>query len=610
MSHEHACLHAKSTPADPVAHNFDRPTSWPLRQLSTRLHSPTAFSIALTAVVAIAGCRSTSTPETTARVAQNVTRGGDITASVRSEPASFNRHNGRDTTTNLVALLTQARLVRVNQVTQAVEPALAESWTTSGDGRTVTMALRQGVRFSDGRPFTSSDVVFSFDVTYDPKNHSVLADTVQALGKNLQVAAVDDHTVTITFPVPFAPGLRVLDVLPILPRHKLEAAARAGTFAKAWGLTTPLDEIAGLGPFVLSGYQPGQRMVFTRNPHYFAKSADGTQLPYLDRIVVDVIPDQSAELLRLESGQLDMMTSEISTDAYAPLKRAADQGRVKLLDLGVSRNAQALWFNLKPGAFAGDPRAGWIQRDELRRAIDLAVDRAAFADTVFLGAGVPVYGAETPANTVWRWAGTPVTPHDPAAAKQLLASIGLTDRNGDGMLEDANNQPARFTLITQKGRAELERAATVIREDMKKVGVTVDVALLDSSQVIDAFVVKRKYDAVYYNATKSDLDPGSNPDFWFSSGSAHPWNLQQPSPATEWEKQIDELMAKQIASRDDRERHQLYDEVQKIFIEHLPMIFFVAPRVYVAHSSRVFNLTPSVARPQLLWRPETVAVVH
>jgi len=610
MSHEHACLHAKSTPAVAVAHNFDRATSWPASQLFTRLHSPTAFSFALTAVLALAGCRAAPSPETTAPVAQNVTRGGEIVASVRSEPGSFNRHIGRDTTTNLVSLLTQARLVRVNQVTQVVEPALAESWTASDDGRRVTMKLRQGVQWSDGRPFTSADVVFSFDVTYDPKSNSQLIDSVQALGKNLQAAAVDEHTVTITFPVPFAPGVRILDVLPILPRHKREAAAKAGTFAKAWGLTTPLDEIAGLGPFVLSAYQPGQRLIFTRNPHYWRIAPDGTQLPYLDRIVVEVVTDQSAELLRLESGQLDMMTSEISPDAYAPLKRAADQGRVKLVDLGVSRNAQALWFNLKPGAFAGDPRAAWIQRDELRKAIDLAVDRAAFADTVFLGAGVPIFGAETPANKVWRWSGTPETPHDPAKAKELLASIGLTDRNGDGMLEDAANQPARFTLITQKGRAELERAATVIREDMKKVGVTVDVVLLDASQVIDAFYVKRKYDAVYYNATKSDLDPGANPDFWFSGGSAHPWNLQQPTPATEWEKRIDELMAKQIASRDDRERHELYDEVQRIFIEHLPMIYFVAPRVYVAHSARVINLEPSVARPQLLWRPETVAVVH
>jgi peptide/nickel transport system substrate-binding protein len=378
----------------------------------------------------------------------------------------------------------------------------------------------------------------------------VLGDTITAGGKALKVEATGEHAVAITFPEPFAPGIRILDSLPILPRHKLEGALKAGTLRKAWGLQTPVADVVGLGPFVISAYQPGQR-----------------------------------------------------------LKRAADAGRVKLLDLGVSRNADGLWMNLKPGAFAGDPRAAWLQRDELRRAISMAVDRQAFADTVFLGAGVPVYGAETPANKVWYWTGTPQTPHDPAAARQLLATIGLTDRDGNGTLEDAAGHPAQFTLITQKGRASLERAATVIREEMKKIGVVVDVVTLDSSQVVQRFLAGQ-YDAVYYNATKTDLDPGTNQDFWLSSGSAHPWNVEQKTPATEWERQIDELMVRQIASRDEAERKRLYDEVQKIFCEHLPMVFFVAPRIYAASSARVLNVTPSDARPQLLWRPEVVAVAH
>src|SRR5206468_7268344 len=121
-----------------------------------------------------------------------------------------------------------------------------------------------------------------------------------------------------TYPQPSGRGVRLLDRLPMRPRHKREPAWKAGTFSRAWGLTTPLSELAGLGPFMLSGYQPGQRLVFSRNPHYDERAADGTQLPYLDRIVVEVIPDQSAELLRLESGEIDMMTSEISPDAFAP----------------------------------------------------------------------------------------------------------------------------------------------------------------------------------------------------------------------------------------------------------------------------------------------------
>ena len=536
-------------------------------------------------------------------------RGGELLVSVRTDPRSFNRHAARDSTTNLVSHLTQANLVRINQTTQAVEPDLAEGWQTADAGRRVRMTLKRDLVFSDGQPFTADDVVFAFQAVYDERSSSALADSLKAAGKKLEVAALDRYTVMITFPVPFAPGVRILANLPILPRHRLVAALEAGTFVTAWGLDTPPKELVGLGPFVLREYAPGQRLVFERNVRYFGRAADGTALPYLDRIVLDIIPDQSAELLRLESGQLDMMASEVSPDGYAPLKRAAEEGRVKLLDLGVSHNADGLWFNLKPGAFAGDPRADWLQRDELRRAISLAVDRQAFADTVFLGAGVPVYGPETPANARWYWAGIPQTAHDPAGAKQLLASIGLRDRDGDGRLEDARNQPARFALLTQKGRPNFERAAAVVRDELEKIGITVDVVALEGSTVIDRSL-KAKYDAVYFNADKTDLDPGTNPDFWFSSGSAHPWNVEQQTPATDWERRIDELMTLQIASTDESDRRRLYDEVQRIFAEHVPIVYFVAPRIYVAHSARVTNLVPTESRPQLLWRPDTIAVTH
>src|SRR6185503_8722397 len=526
-------------------------------------------ALAFSVLGASAACRS-STPPASGTTSAAPRRGGELLISARTEPRSFNRHVARDSTTNMVASLMNARLVRINKVTDAVEPWLAESWELGDEGRRVTMKLRQGVVFSDGQPFTADDVVFAFRTVYDERAGSVIADGLSPGGKKLQVSASDPHTVVITFPEPFAPGLRILEDLPMLPRHRLAAALDGGTFLKA---------------------------------------ADGTALPYLDRVVLEIIPDQSAELLRLESGQLDIISSEISPDAYAPLKRAADQGRVKLLDLGVSHNADGLWFNLKPGAFAGDARAAWLQRDELRHAISMAVDRKVFADTVFLGAGVPIVGAETPANKKWYWAGTKEPAHDPAGARQMLASIGLSDRNGDGTMEDAKNQPVRFTLLTQKGRANLERAAAVIRDELKKIGVGVDIAALDGATLIEQFQSGR-YEAVYFNADKTDLDPGSNPDFWFSSGSAHPWNIEQKTPATEWERTIDDLMRRQIGSQDEAERKRLYDDVQRIFIEHQPIVYFVAPRIYVAHSARVTNVVPTESRPQLLWRPEVVAVAH
>ena len=554
------------------------------------------------------GCGPAPADRPPATAAQGIPRGGDLRVAVRTEPQSFNWYTRHDGSTYIVAALTQARLFQVNRATQEVEPWLAEGSTRSADGLQYTIKLRPNIVFTDGHPFTSEDVVFSFAAAYNERAGSILADAMKIAGKPLHVAAVDPLTVIVTFPMAFAPGLVLLDNMPILPKHKLQASLDAGTFGSAWGLGTPVAEIAGLGPFVLAEYVPGQRTVFARNPKYFRKDAAGVPLPYLDRVIVEVVPDQNAQLLQLDAGGLDMTGSEVRPEDYAPLKRAADAGRVQLLDLGVASDPDSFWINLRPGAFAGDPRAGWMQRDELRQAISLAVDRQAFADTVYLGAGVPVFGPLTPANKKWYSADLPHTPHDPAGAKTLLASIGLTDRNGDSVLDDPHNQPARFVLLTQKGQTALERGAAVIRDELKKIGLLVDVVPLEGNALVQRFLSGQPYDAIYFQFGMTNPDPALSLDFWLSSGDSRVWNLAQKVPATDWERQIDELMAKQITATAEAERKRLFDQVQRVFAAHLPVVHFVAPKIFVAASSRTTNLTPAVTRPQFLWAAETIAV--
>ena len=535
-----------------------------------------------------------------------VSRGGSLVVSARTEPRTFNRLTSREATTDLVASLMQAKLVRINRVTDDLEPWLAESWTRADTGLSYTLKLRPGVTFSDGHPLTADDVVFSLEAVYAVP---LAADALEIGGKKLTLTAPDPLTLVLTFPVRYAPGLRILDNLWVLPRHRLEAALKNHTLASAWSLSTPPADIAGLGPFVLSEYSPGQRLVFARNPRYWRKDAAGTQLPYLDRLTIEVVPEESTELLRLTSGATDVTVSEVPAEAYATVKRAADEGKLQLYDLGVGYDSDAFWLNLRPGAFAGDKRAAWLQRDELRRAISMAVDRQLFADTVFLGAALPVYGPITPANKKWFSPDVPHPPHDPAGARALLASIGLTDRNGDGMLEDAAGTPVRFTLVTQKGRPRLERGVSVIRDELKKIGIAVDPVTLDATAVIEQ-IMSGKFEAIYYSAYLTGTDPASSPDFWLSSGSTHLWNIGQKTPATEWEGQIDGLMARQMQSADEAERSRLFNDVQQIFASHMPAVYFVAPRMFAAASRRVANVTPAVQRPQLLWSADTVAVAH
>ena len=103
-------------------------------------------------------------------------------------------------------------------------------------------------------------------------------------------------------------------------------------------------------------------------------------------------------------------------------------------------------------------------------------------------------------------------------------------------------------------------------------------------------------------------DPGLQLEYWLSGGGFHIWDLGQKAAATPWEKEIDGLMAKQTATFDEAERKKIFDDVQKIFAEHLPVINFAAPRIFVPASSRVTGLKPAVLRPQLLWSPDTLAV--
>lgn len=578
-----------------------------LARIVPRFIASAAFSAVL-AVAPACGPGRGDTPSTRPPSRKSApARGGAIVASLRTDPGSFNRLVANDRTSDLVSSLTQAKLVRINKATQQVEPWLAERWTADAAGRRYTLHLRQGVLFSDGAPFTADDVVFSFAAAYDKQTDSVLADAMTVDGQPLQVTAIDPQTVAIAFPVPFGPGVRILDNLPILPKHRLDAALKGGTFAKTWGTSTPPSEIAGLGPFVLKEYAPGQRIVFDRNPHYWRSSPDGVALPYLDRITIELIPDQNAEMLRLDAGQIDVMNEEVTAEAYASMKQAADQGRVQLVDVGAAFQADSFWFNLKAGAYGPDPRAAWLQREELRHAISLAVDRKLFADTVFFGAADPVYGPVTPSNKAWYWTGTPATPHDPARARTLLASIGLSDRDGDGTLDDADGRAARFSILVQKGRPRLERGAAVIRDELKKVGLVADVVALEGNTVVQR-ILSGQYDAVYFAPTFTDTDPAVTLDFWLSRGSFHLWNPSQPKPATDWERRIDELMSRQSASTDPAERKRLFDDVQQIFVEHDPVLYFVARHIYVAVSSRVAAMRPAVDIFPVMWAADEIAV--
>jgi peptide/nickel transport system substrate-binding protein len=565
------------------------------------------LAIAVPAVLALAGyaCSGTTTGSDRSD-SLTVQNGGRIVSTYRSEPKSFNRYVKSTSADEVVSRLINATLVRVDRKTGKVEPRLARSWTTSPDGLTWTFALEPAVTFADGTPFTSADVMFSFQALYDPKVHSDLAASLMIAGKPMTVRALDTHTVAIVFPSPYAPGISLLDSLPILPAHKLKRALEAGTFLDAWSVTAPLADITGLGPFVIREFIPGQRLVFARNPRFWIRDASGRALPYLDEIELQFTPDQNTEVLRLEAGETDLMTDRVRFEDLAALRDLATKGRITLHDAGVSISPDALWFNLDPAAKSARDRP-WLQREEFRHAIDLAVNRSKIVNTVFLGQAVEVAGPITPGHAEWFLPELPRPAFDPVQASKRLAAIGLVDRNGDGFVDDEKGRTASFSVMTIAGNSVRQRSFSLIQAHLREIGLKVEEAPLDGQSLFQRWDTG-DYDAIYFAIESDAFDPGRNLEFWMSSGPYHLWHPKETTPSTPWEGRLDALMTQQSSTMDAAQRRQLFADAQRLLAEHAPALYFAAPKVTVASSARLQGISASVLMPPVFWNAEVLHV--
>lgn len=531
--------------------------------------------------------------------------GGTLRATYQTEPTNFLRIVGVPTAPNhMISVLTQATLVRSNAAGE-LEPRLAQTWTASPDGLTWTINLRPGAKFSDGSPVTSADVVFSIRAALDERLGSASGADLKVNGQAISARALDAQRVVIVMPAPFGPGLSMLENLPVLPQHKLEAALAAGNLASVWATSVAPTEVVGAGPFVIKEYQPGQRILFGRNPHFFGRDEAGTQLPYVDEIDMAIVPEANTELLRLQAGETDIVTDRANPDDLALLRQGEAERRVQLTDAGPSIDVTTFWFNLRPGAKSVATRS-WLAAPEFRRALSHAVNRQAIVDTVYLGQAVPAHGPVTAGHGQWHVPDLPITEFDQSRARTLLTSIGLTDRNGDGVLEDAANQPVRFSVITRSGQPDREKTMAVVQEHLRQVGVVLDVIGLQQPEIISRYT-SGDFDAIYFGGRSLSREP--NMSFWLSSGAFHYWHPGQTTPATEWEGRIDSLVKQQATTHDIAERRRLFAEAQRILADELPALWFVAPRVIIPVSGRVRGATPSIFPPVVLWNAERISLV-
>jgi peptide/nickel transport system substrate-binding protein len=509
---------------------------------------------------------------------------GQLRFCLRSEPKTFDPLKVEDDASVSIRYLTGGVLVRMNRQTQVLEPELAQSWKVSKDGRQISFKLRSGVSFSDGTPFSAEDVAYTVRRLMDPALHSPTGDAFRSGPGDVQTRITSPTQISITFPAAVAGLDRQFDQVAILSAHSSK------------------KEMAVLGPFQVSDYKPGEMLVLKRNPYYWKADGQGRKLPYLDSIELNIQPNRDVEMLRFRRGELDLINA-LDSEYYDKLAVSSPQ---VVHDAGASLDTEQMWFNEVEKAPLPEYKKAWFRSAVFRRAVSEAINRNDLARVVFRGHAQPAIGPISPANKFWFNANLKPAPYSPDASLKALQSQGFHLDNAE--LKDQLGNRVEFSIITNSGNKYRERMATMIQEDLQKLGIRVNVVTLDFPSLIERMTQSFDYEAILLGLTNVGLDPNEQMNVWLSSSENHQWNPQEKTPATTWEGEIDRLMRAQSSSADPKKRKAAFDRVQEIAVEEQPFIFLVNRNALSAVSANVQGASPVILAPQTFWNVERLSV--
>jgi len=532
--------------------------------------------------------------------------GGRLVVALRAEPKTFNPLNAIDQPSRDIIGRMSSDLLHIHAISQQTVPALAKSWKVSPDGLKYTLTLRRGLRFSDGHPFSADDVVFTFRLHLDEKVHSPQRDLLVIGGRPIAVKKLNASTVEFQLAKPYAAAERIFDSIAILPQHLLAKAYQGGKVSEMWSLNSSPGDIAGMGPFRLKEYIPGQQLVLERNPYFWKVDQKKRRLPYLDQLVFLFVPSEDAQVLRFQGGETDLL-SRMSAENYAVLEKDQQAKAFQLQDVGPSLEFNFLFFNLNSvlpkDSLELQRKQSWFQQVAFRQAVSSAIDRSGIIRLVYRDRATPLWFHVTPANKLWLNATIPQPPRSVAHARELLKAAGFTWKD-DGSLLDATGNAVEFSIVTSASNAQRTKMATIIQDDLKEIGIKVNVVPLEFKAVLDRVFQTHNYEAAILALGGGDVDPNPQMNVWMSSGSSHVWDLGETKPATTWEAEIDRLMSLQLSTVRPKERKKLYDSVQTIVADKLPIICLASPNLLVGAKKSIGNFQPAILDHATLWNAE------
>jgi len=462
--------------------------------------------------------------------------GGTLIVGASSDPSTLNlaiTYNIIDT----LAVSSVFNLLTKSDYDLNPRPDLAESWKISEDGLSYTFNLVRNATWHDGRPFTSADVKFTFSEVLN-KHHprgSVVLKVIDS------IETPDPHSVIFKLKHPYDPLMKFIgNEAFILPKHLYE---NTDILKNPYNLKP-----VGTGPFLFKEWKKGSHLTLDRNPSYFKMGK-----PYLDRIIIKIVPDASSRMIAFEAGEIDYLyyvnlpASEVFRFKNRPGFVVTSKGH----EVGPSIMLMA--FNLRRAPF---------NNLKVRQAIAHAIDKEYIEAKADYGLGKVAIG---PIASATRWAFNPNVPRydfNPQKAEQLLDEAGY--RRGPGGVR------FKTSIIADRGDFLYAKTAEIIRDYLAKVGIAVELKLLDRSSMIDASYIRWDFD-LQVHGLGTGPDPAIAVARTYVSSNIKPIPFANNSGYSN--KEVDELFALAERAPTVKKRAEYYHKVQEILVKDLPYLW-------------------------------------
>lgn len=578
-----------------------------------RLKQFWAFLVAIALTITLPAILTACNPQSTSALGVD---DNQIVISVLSDPKTFNPALSAESPS--IFGLTYEGLVSENPVTGETEPRLAESWEFSDDQLSITFTLRENLKWSDGAPLTADDVVFSYNQVY--LNDKIPTNSRDGLRVGIEgtlptVEKLGDRQVKFTITEPFAPFLNNTG-LSILPEHvlqdRIDQTDSEGNplFLGTWGVSTPPRELVSNGPYLLKNYAVGQRLIFEPNPYYWQNPK-----PYIKQVVWQIVPNTDTTLLQFRSGDLDV--TGVSPEYFSLLKREEERGQFSIYNGGPDYGTTFISFNLNTGQRDGRPlvdpiKSKWFNNVKFRQAVAQAIDRQRMVNNIYRGLG-EVQHSPISVQSPFYNDQVRVYDYDLDEARRLLAEAGFS-YNTEGRLVDEENNPVRFSFITNAGNKIREAMATQIEQDLEALGMQIDYSPISFNILVDKLSNSLDWDCFLLGLTGGN-EPNGGANVWFPEGNLHMFNQTARAGSTpltdrvvnDWEQEIADLYIQAAQELDFDRRKALYDRTQDLAAEHLPFIYLVNNYSLAAVRNKIEGVEHS-ALGGALWNIEDLTI--